>query len=84
MDDDTGDFTTLDPTKCPQCNESGAFRDVELPPVSDEIMATEEEQVRRRRDDVANAALERALSRLNDAPPVRLDPPDDEMLNVGM
>lgn len=84
VDDDTGDFTTLDPTKCPQCNESGAFRDGELPSLSDEIMATEEEQVRRRRDDVANAALERALSRLNDAPPVRLDPPDDEMLNVGM
>ena len=71
VDDDTGDFTTLDPTKCPQCQESGAFRDGDLPPLSDAIMATEEEETRNRRDGVAAAALARALSRLNDLPLVR-------------
>ncbi len=71
IDDDTGDFTTLDPTKCPQCNESGAFRNEELPPLSEDVMATEEEEARRRREGVAAAMLSRALSRLNDKPMVR-------------
>ena len=81
VDDDTGDFTTLDPTKCPQCNESGAFRDSELPPLSDEIMATEEEEARSRRDGVAAAALERALTRLNNKPIVHFF--DDRMEEGG-
>ncbi|KAL7444225.1 hypothetical protein ACHAXM_009495 [Skeletonema potamos] len=73
VDDDTGDFTTLDPTKCPQCNESGAFKDADLPPLSDEVMAIEVEEARNRRDGVAAAMLARALSRLNEAPLVRFD-----------
>lgn len=70
VDDTTGDFTTLDPTKCPQCNESGAFNECDLIPLSDAIMASEEEEHRKRNEEFAEAAVTRALSRLNEAPHV--------------
>jgi hypothetical protein len=49
-------------------NESGAFNECDLIPLSDAIMANEEEEHRKRNEEFAEAAVTRALSRLNEAP----------------
>ena len=69
-DDGTGDFCSIDPTACPQCKRAGAFREGELPPLSDEIKRAEIEETRKRRDGMIVRERERGLRCLRDAPPV--------------
>ena len=54
-------------------NESGAFNECDLIPLSDTVMAIEEEEHRTRNEEFAEAAVTRALSRLNEAPLVRVE-----------
>jgi hypothetical protein len=54
-------------------NESGAFNECDLIPLSDAIMAIEEEEHRKRNEEFAEAGITRALSRLNEAPLVMFE-----------
>jgi hypothetical protein len=54
-------------------NESGAFNECDLIPLSDAIMASEEEEHRKRNEEFAEAGITRALSRLNEAPLVMFE-----------
>jgi len=71
-DDDTGDFCSIDPTSCPQCKRERAFCEGGLPPLSDEMKAAEEEDIRHRRDRAVERERERGMNILREAPPVMM------------
>ena len=66
IDDETGDFCSIDPTLCPQCRQPGAFVDAELPPLPEDARRMEDEQLRIRRDDISRCVRERAFAGLNE------------------
>ena len=68
VDDQTGDFVSIDPTVCPQCRQAGAFRERDLTSLSEEVRRAEEEEARRLRDGREERERAQAIRRLEDAP----------------
>lgn len=68
VDEETGDFATIDPTACPQCKRPGAFVDQRLPSLPHEVQRSVEEEGRRTREGMAQRAMERMLQHLRGAP----------------
>ena len=68
VDEDSGDFVTLDPTVCPQCKRPGAFRENQLPQLSDEMKKAVEDETRQRRDGEIKRRRDQALRLLESAP----------------
>lgn len=61
IDEDTGDFCSIDPTACPQCKRSGAFVDSDLDPLDDAICRREAEEVQALRVKIYHRYVERML-----------------------
>jgi hypothetical protein len=73
VDDETGDFCTIDPTACPQCKRAQAFVDSSLRPLSEDDRRREDEEASRRRERNHRKVVERMLRRLkNETRPIPL------------
>lgn len=65
VDDDTGDFCSIDPTACPQCKRSDAFVESALPRLSEEVVTQDQRAVEELRGQMHKRKRDRLLSRLD-------------------
>lgn len=64
VDEDTGDFCSINPTTCPQCKRCDAFVDSSLPLLSSEVCQREVEEVQKRRSSIQHRHREQCMHRL--------------------